>query len=99
MQTAGIVKVLKNRELQIREIQNRELQGLPVILVEYQLDWMKIVDFLLIAHFCTSPIFYCSYRMFVLFQVRVITMKIRMTKFRKKKSNNISLKFNLNVMN
>ena len=30
MQTADIVKVLKNRELQIREIQNRELQGLPV---------------------------------------------------------------------
>ena len=30
MQIAGIFKVLKNRELQIREIQNRELQGLPV---------------------------------------------------------------------
>ena len=30
LQTAGIFKVLKNREFQIREIQNRELQGLPV---------------------------------------------------------------------
>ena len=32
MQTAGIFKVLKNCELQIREIQNRKLQGLPVSL-------------------------------------------------------------------
>ena len=30
-------------------------------LVEYQLDWMKIADFLSIAHFCASPILYCSY--------------------------------------
>ena len=32
LQNAGIFKVLKKRELQIREIQNRKLQGLPVIL-------------------------------------------------------------------
>ena len=32
-----------------------------VILVEYQLNWIKIVDFLLIAYFWVSPIFYCSY--------------------------------------
>ena len=30
LQTAGIFKILKNGELQIRKIQNRELQGLPV---------------------------------------------------------------------
>ena len=32
-----------------------------VILVRYQLDWRKIVDFLLIAYFWVSPISYCSY--------------------------------------
>ena len=30
LQTTGIFKVLKNRELQIHRIRNRELQGLPV---------------------------------------------------------------------
>ena len=30
LQTAGIFKVLKNLKLQIRKIQIRELQGLPV---------------------------------------------------------------------
>ena len=35
LQNAGIFKVLKNRELQIREIQNRELQGLPVLILSY----------------------------------------------------------------
>ena len=32
-----------------------------VILIEYQLDWMKIAGFLSIAHFCACPSFYCSY--------------------------------------
>ena len=32
-----------------------------IILVKYQLDWMKNVDFVLIAHFKATPIFYCSY--------------------------------------
>ena len=31
LQNAGIFGVLKNRELQIREIQGSELQGLPVL--------------------------------------------------------------------
>ena len=29
-----------------------------VILVEYQLDWMKIAEFLSIAYLLASPIFY-----------------------------------------
>ena len=33
MQNAGIFRVFKNRALQIRKIQGRELQGLPVILI------------------------------------------------------------------
>ena len=36
------------------------------ILLKYQLDWEKIVDLLLIAYFWVSPIFYCSYFMFLL---------------------------------
>ena len=35
LQTAGIFKVLKNRKLQIREIQNPELQGLPLLAPNY----------------------------------------------------------------
>ena len=31
MQNTGILRCLKNRELQIREIQNSKLQGLPVL--------------------------------------------------------------------
>ena len=30
-------------------------------MIEYQLDWMKIADFLLISHLLASPIFYCLY--------------------------------------
>ena len=40
-----------------------------VILVEYQLDWMKIADFLSIAHFSASPISYCSYLTFLYFSM------------------------------
>ena len=29
--------------------------------MKYQNDWMKKADFLFIAHFCASAIFYCSY--------------------------------------
>ena len=30
LQNVGIIGIFKNREWQIREVQNRELQGLPV---------------------------------------------------------------------
>ena len=36
LKNAGILRVLKNRELQIHEIQGRELQGLPVVLIFFK---------------------------------------------------------------
>ena len=30
-------------------------------MVDYLLDWIEIADFLLMAQFCASPIFYYSY--------------------------------------
>ena len=36
LQNVGILRVLKNRELQIHEIQGRELQGLPVVLIFFK---------------------------------------------------------------
>ena len=41
----------------------------PVILVEYELNWMNIVDFLQIANCWFSPIFYCSYLSQLLMQI------------------------------
>ena len=42
LKNAGILRVLKNRELQIREIQGHELQGLPVYLI-FEIQFLKIL--------------------------------------------------------
>ena len=42
LQNVGILRVLKNRELQIREIQGHELQGLPVF---YDVIFLRYINF------------------------------------------------------